>query len=238
MLVKQLKRRRQEALIGFFIMIGTYLLMVVGVLMIENYNKEMQKLQQVFVIGTLATMVVCFFLQLFVDSFWFLGEFNMAISMGQTRKSFVWCYELVSVLELFGMIGILRGLAAVEEGVYHWLLPGAKIIIAADVIFQWRILVGIVLGMIALQMLIQAMLLRYGMKVLWVMWIVWMLVAYTPHFLSRNSGFAGMVNQIMGWGFWMIGRFGGNFWIGVGAGIAGVIVGIAWKFLRRQQVTM
>lgn len=238
MIKKQLKRRKKEALWELLVIVGIYLFVMVIVLGIGIYHKNRQKFFEVFVAGTMFAMFAGMSVWLFVDSFYFLREFNIAVSMGQVRKKFVWCYELVSVLEILMMAVLLRGLAAIEEGIYHWLLPEAEVFLNVNKIFRWNKMIVIVLGIVAIQMLIQAMLLRYGMKVYWVIWFLGMLVTYTPRLVSEDSMLAKKGKEFVDWVVQIAKMFGGNFWIIVSLVGSGVLVGIAWCFLRKQQVTM
>lgn len=235
MIQKQLKRREKEIMIGFLILIGVYFF-VMGVVLVAGIYGN--RIYEVFMVGTLFAMGAGFSLQVFVSSFCFLREFNMAISMGQTRKRFVWCYELISVLEFLAITVLGRVFWAFEEQVYHWVIPKAHILFRAEVIFGWKQIIMIVLGAVAVQMLLQALVLRYGIKVYWGVWFIWMLVAYVPRMLHRDSIIARKGIAFMEWVVRMSVEFGENFWILAGLGVYGGLIGIAWMFLRRQQVTM
>ena len=235
MLEKQLKRREKEAGIGFLIMMGIYLL-AIGIVLVVKVH--LGSISEGFVAGTLSAAVIAACLWVFADSFYFCREFNIAVSMGQTRKQFVWCYELVSFLEILGMVVLVRGLWAVEEGIYHWLVPEAKIVFGAEEIF-WRKGIWIwVLGVIAGQMLLQALLLRYGLKIYWVIGFGGILLAGIPRMISENSGIARKGREIVEWIAGAAAEFGENVWILIGVVVSLGAVGIAWMFLRRQQVVM
>lgn len=238
MIKKQIKRRKKEARLELLVISGIYLFTIAVVLGIGIYHRNRQEVVEVFPAGSVFGILVGMSFWFFAGSFYFMREFNMAVSMGQTRKKFVWCYELVSVLEILAMLVLLKGFAAVEKGIYHWLLPEAKSFLEVNRIISWNRVAVIVLGVVAVQMLIQALLLRYGMKVYWVLWFIWMLAAYTPNFVSEESVIAKKGTEFVNWVIRAAELFGGNFWIIVCLLASGGFAGIAWYFLRRQQVTM
>ena len=235
MLKKQLKRREKELIIGLFILIGVYFLVMGVVLTMGIYGNG---LQEVFMAGTLFSMVLGLLLSSFIGPFSFLQEFNMAISMGQTRKRFVWHYELVSVLEFLAMAVLGKGFLVLEEQIYRWVMPEVRFLFRLDWIFEWKHVVIIILGVVAVHMLMQALVLRYGMKVYWGIWFVWMLLAYTPNLLSKDSAIVQKGMAFVGWVIQIAAEFGRNFWTLIGLGVFGGLVGIAWIFLRKQQVMM
>lgn len=239
MLKKQIKRREKEVLIGCSIMIGIYLFVLLIVLGVGIYQKQ-TTYTTIVASGSLFALIIGIFLKFFIESFYFLREFNIAISMGQTRKQFVWYYELVSLLEMFLMVGFVRGLWAIEEGIYYFVIPRVKFLVQTDMIFNWKRNILIIFGMVAIQMLMQALLLRYGMKIYWGIWIIWMLLCYTPSILSTHSDsvIAGKFIAFIKWFIHIATEFGESFWIGIGMIASGILVGIAWLFLRKQQVTM
>lgn len=238
MLQKQLKRRKKEALLFFLIIIAGYVIGVFSMLLISRKSAGEAAEKEVVLIGTVLAMTIGVCLQFFVDIFTFLQEFNIAISMGQTRKSFVWCYEFVSLLELLAVTIILRGFAEIEQLIYCIAVPDIKFLVKADVLVQLKIIVPIILGITAVQMLIQALLLRFGMKAFWGIWIVWMTLAFSPSVLSQNKALAEKMVNMAAVLFGVAVHLGEVFWIMAGVILAGIMAGTAWGFLRRQQVTM
>lgn len=234
MIQKQLRRRKKEALFLLLIIIVAYL---VGILMMIIISKKSAE-KEVFLVGTVLAMIIGAGLQFFSNILTFLQEFNIAISMGQTRKSFVWCYELVSFLELFAITVILRGLAEIEQLIYNIVMPDGKFLIRADVLVQLKIIVPIILGMTAVQMLLQALLLRFGMKAFWVIWIGWMLLCFSPSALRQNEVLSEKAANLAAALFTVVSHLGAVYWIMAGVILAGIMVGTAWGFLRRQQVTI
>ena len=213
---------------------AAYLIGVFVMLIASKKNTE----KEVFLIGTVLVMIIGACMQFFIDIFTFLQEFNIAISMGQTRKSFVWCYEFVSFLELFAITVMLRGLAEIEQLIYRIAMPNGRFLIKADMLVQLKIIVPIILGMIAVEMLLQAMLLRFGMKAFWVIWIIWMLLAFFPSTVMQNKVLSEKAANLAAALFSVAAHLGTMFWIMAGVILIGIMVGIAWRFLCRQQVTM
>ena len=240
MIKKQLKRREKEALFKILILTGVYLFVEILMLGIGIYNREKQTVFQEGLIpaGSLFAAIAELFLYFFGESFYFLREFNLAVSMGQTRKNFVWCYEVVSILEVVVLVGLLRGFVAIEEWLYHWLLPEAVFLVNGTMIFRWKIILGVLLLAAAVQMLIQALLLRYGIKIYIGIWFLWMLFAYTPRMIERDSLLAKKGMALVKWAGQVSAQFGGSIWIGIGLAAICILGGTAWGFLRKQQVTI
>ena len=67
-----------------------------------------------------------------------------------------------------------------------------------------------------------------------------MLLCYTPSILSTHSDsvIAGKFIAFIKWFIHIAIEFGESFWIGIGMIASSILVGIAWLFLRKQQVTM
>lgn len=234
MIQKQIKRRKKEALVFLLIMLGVYAVSLTAALIIGKKSEE----KEMFMIATLIAAAVGVGIPLFGDMFTFLLEFNIAVSMGQTRKSFVWCYELVSVLEFLAVIVISRALAEAEQMVYRMAMPDVEFIVKTDVIFQIKIIIPVILGLTAVQMFIQAMLLRFGLKAFWTMWLVWMALSLSPSALSRNQALSNKIYNTAKPLLITAAGFTAAFWILAGVIAAGILMGAAWGFLRKQQVTM
>ena len=113
--VKQIKRRTTETLQYLAIMAGGFLVGVAIVSAVALYFGD-GKEEGIFQLGVILALVITVFLQGFGTIFSFLGEFNLAISMGQTRKSFVWAYEAVSVIQIVVMAAVAFLMGFVEHG--------------------------------------------------------------------------------------------------------------------------
>lgn len=239
MIKKQLKRRQKEALLKFLILLGVYVFVVILMLGIEIYNREKQMVfqKQIIPAGSLFAGITGLFLYFLGESFYFFREFNLAVSMGQTRKKFVWCYEIVSILEVVVWIILLRGFVAIEEELYHWLLPEAVFLVKGTTIFQWKIIFAVLPLVASVQMLVQALVLRYGIKIYIGIWLLGMLLAYTPQ-MMKSSLLVQKGIALAKWAEQISKQFGEIIWIGMIFAAVCILGGIAWGFLRKQQVTI
>ena len=138
----QCKVRKAELLqcIGF--LAAAYLLGLVILGIVMNVAKG----EGSATVGTGMAVVFFFFLHLFGIAISFMQEFNVAVSMGATRKSFVASYALFNLLE----IAVLE-LEVILFGWFEKLLigvffPHTAMELDITVFFTWKYLLGVMLG--------------------------------------------------------------------------------------------
>lgn len=179
----QCKVRKAELLqcIGF--LAAAYLLGLVILCIVMNVAKG----EGSATVGTGMAVVFFFFLHLFGIAISFMQEFNVAVSMGATRKSFVASYALFNLLE----IAVLE-LEVILFGWFEKLLigvffPHTAMELDITVFFTWKYLLGVMLGFTILELFAGAVILKYGMKVLWVFWALWMAACLLPVRIAHNE---------------------------------------------------
>lgn len=226
----QCKVRKAELLqcIGF--LAAAYLLGLVILGIVMNVAKG----EGSATVGTGMAVVFFFFLHLFGIAISFMQEFNVAVSMGATRKSFVASYALFNLLE----IAVLE-LEVILFGWFEKLLigvffPHTAMELDITVFFTWKYLLGVMLGFTILELFAGAVILKYGMKVLWLFWALWMAACLLPVRIAHNEKIMGKLTEL---GLFFGGKITPQ---GIAAALivlAILVAGITWKILRRQRVT-
>lgn len=165
-------------------------------------------------------------------------KFNLAVSMGETRKRFMWGYLLFGLAELVGVQIAAGILQKVEIAIYGVLFGGTMIDgspIAGEVLASHLFLIE--LGILAVEMLAGALMLRFSSRVLWgVMAVVLGLPSaqrtliarglLPEHILVVQAQTAGKMDMVYA-----------ISWLAVYAAVWLLLLAAAWGLLRKQQVT-
>lgn len=186
-------------------------------------------------LGMLIGMIILVFMHFFGITFSFIGEFNMALSMGATRKSFVGSYALFNMVELAGLELLLFVLGKIELALISVIYPQCEIILDVTQYFQWKYLLAVIVGMTVVELFLGAVILRFGMKAFWVVWAIWMFLTLVPVKLSENEVMAAKMHQL-GEQIGLENIVQYLFAAGVVAAVIMAVLG--WNFLKKQRVTV
>ena len=189
----QCKVRKAELLQFLGITAVGYLIGLIVVFIVMNVAKE----NTCATAGTMLAVIAFAFIHLFGITLSFMGDFNMAISLGATRKSFVSGYVLFNLLEI----------AVLELEI-------------------------VVCGVV--EMFFGAVILRYGMKVLWILWAVWMIICLVPMNIAKNEKLSGELAKL---GLFLGGKFTPQGIVALVIALTIVVAAITWNILRKQRVT-
>lgn len=193
-----------------------------------------------FIFGALMSIMIGMMLIFFGGTLSFQADFNMAISLGKTRKQYVpakFCIILMNCA-LCMVITLLIG--SLEESLYKGMYPQARELLGMGTILKYPgYIVGIVFLAAVVILLVGALLLKFGMKIFWVIWVLWMISnTLIPRIITATEeapdSFWGRVGGMVA-GFF--GRFSEAQIIItlLISGLVGVI--IAFLLLRKQRVT-
>lgn len=233
-LVIQLKRRKEEFLQYVAIIGAAWLIGMVIVLLVCKLGGE----NSYITLGSLFGVMVMTLLFVFGEVFSFLQEFNLAISMGQIRRNFVWMYQLVSAVEIAILVFMLFLMHKLELLVYGLAMQEISPEFQLDVLFQLKYVIPAIIGTVAVEMLLQALFLRFGMKAFWGIWFAWMLVCIAPTRLLHNEKALAYAGKFFAPVIGLASNGGLVFWMVSGLLIIAVMMGIAWNMLRKQRVTV
>ena len=226
----QCKVRKAELLQFFGIVAGGYLVGLIIVFIVMNATKE----NSYATVGTMLAVIVFAFMHLFGISFSFMGDFNMAISLGATRKSFVSGYVLFNLLEIAVLEVEIVVFGVVEKLLLENAFPQAVMEIDLTNFFTWNYLSGVLVVFTAVEMFFGAVILRYGVKAFWVLWAIWMIVCLAPMNIEKNEKLSGELAKL---GLFLGGKLTPQGMVVLVIVLTIVVAAITWNILRKQRVT-
>ena len=227
----QCKTRKMEVLQFLVAAFGGYVFGIIVMMIIRANTVE----KECVTLGMLIGMIILVFMHFFGITFSFVGEFNMALSMGATRKSFVGSYALFNMVELAGLELLLFVLGKIELALISVIYPQCEIILDVTQYFQWKYLLAVIVGMTVVELFLGAVILRFGMKAFWVVWAIWMFLTLVPAKLSENEVIAAKMHQL-GEQIGLENIVQYLFAAGVVAAVIMAVLG--WNFLKKQRVTV
>lgn len=227
----QCKTRKMEVLQFLVAAFGGYVFGIIVMMIIRANTVE----KECVTLGMLIGMIILVFMHFFGITFSFVGEFNMALSMGATRKSFVGSYALFNMVELAGLELLLFVLGKIELALISVIYPQCEIILDVTQYFQWKYLLAVIVGMTVVELFLGAVILRFGMKAFWVVWAIWMFLTLVPAKLSENEVMAAKMHQL-GEQIGLENIVQYLFAAGVVAAVIMAVLG--WNFLKKQRVTV
>lgn len=174
MIKNQWRMRRSEVSVTLAVMAAVY---VMGMLLFGSVKAGDEQMRAVPV-GTLLACVIGGIMHVLCGCFSMSCGFNLAVSMGITRKRFVSSYMFFSICELVGVVLVASAFCAGELFINRISFAGVSAG-AQEVSFalpkEGELLLYaavVLLGMLASEMILSALLMRFGSNVMWVMWIV------------------------------------------------------------------
>lgn len=228
----QCKTRKMEVLQFLAVAFGSY---VFGIIVMMIIRANTMEENECVTLGMLIAMAALVFMHFFGIIFSFVGEFNMAISMGATRRAYVGSYALFNMAELAGLELLLFVLGKIESALMRVIYPQCEVILDLTQYFQWQYLLAVIVGMTIVELFLGAVILRFGMKAFWAIWAIWMFVTLVPAKLIENEALAAKMHQ-----FGMQIGFGNivQYLVVVGVIAAVIMAVLGWNFLKKQSVTV
>lgn len=226
----QCKVRKTELLQFLGITAVGYLIGLIVVFIVMNVAKE----NTCATAGTMLAVIVFALMHLWGISFSFIGDFNMAVSMGVTRKSFAAGYALFNLLEIAVLELEIVVFGVLEKFLLKTAFPQAAVEADMTNFFTWNYLSGVVVVFTTVEMFFGAVILRYGMKVLWILWAVWMIICLVPMNIAKNEKLSGELAKL---GLFLGGKFTPQGIVALVIALTIVIAVITWNILRKQRVT-
>lgn len=226
----QCKVRKTELLQFLGITAVGYLIGLIVVFIVMNVAKE----NTCATAGTMLAVIVFALMHLWGISFSFMGDFNMAVSMGVTRKSFAAGYALFNLLEIAVLELEIVVFGVLEKFLLKTAFPQAAVEADMTNFFTWNYLSGVLVVFTAVEMFFGAVILRYGMKVLWILWAVWMIICLVPMNIAKNEKLSGELAKL---GLFLGGKFTPQGIVALVIALTIVVAAITWNILRKQRVT-
>lgn len=146
------------------------IIIVLIIMAAEGSGEEYGKL------GSLMALMMGTIALLFGGVFSVQSDFNLAISMGKTRKHFVPARYLMLLLDTLMVWGIATLINLTEGALYEAIYPGAVCELGMRFLYQNpAVVTGILLVVPMLLLLLGALLMKFTAKIFWVLWAFWML---------------------------------------------------------------
>lgn len=163
-----------------------------------------------------------------------LSAFELAVSMGATRKQFVRSYAAFSLLELIFACVLIRVLYGFEKMFYLKMFGLATYETAGLSAWGYPVsAVCVIAGLLAAETFCGALILKFGVRAVVGLWLFFMAICYLPGILPRMEIFSDILAAVQP------GR--DNFsavpgMLAVFAFVCAALLSAAWGMLRRQQV--
>lgn len=185
-----------------------------------------------FLLGTVMAAVGCVMIGLIMGMLGYGASFNMMVSMGRTRKEFYIVNFVFSVINNLVSMAAILAFLAVEKGFGMLVYRDVEHYAATEHVFlDFRVIIGYVLGMAVLRLILGALFLKFGNKLMWFFWGICMLMV-----IFSKSTYAVMT--------WLIGA--GKGFLNLAeilqvltiAAAGAVLAWLAWMFTRKRAVTI
>lgn len=171
---RQWMRRREEFLGCFAALAVGY---VMGYLLSGNTERGAEVFRVGILLGSIFGYGAALLIHVIYGVFTMPGEFNLVVSMGETRKQFVREQLMFGLAELVGIQIAVDILQKIQMAIYGVLFDGMPMTgrhAAGGFLSGYLFLLE--LGILVVELLVGALLLRFGPKVLWgVMAVVFVL---------------------------------------------------------------
>lgn len=191
-------------------------------------------------IGAIIGLIIGMMFILILNIFSLPQYFNMAITMGKTRKHFVPARFLFMVVNSTLCLITVLGITLVENFMYPIFYPGTVCAFdMMELLFHPAALVGFLFGVPAITLVCGACTLKFGPKCTWVFWALWMLFCIGfPRMLDAVNAETDSIWKRMGEGFVNFVSDLTAVQVVIGMLIAGLVaLGAAYALLRKQRVT-
>ena len=167
-------------------------------------------------------------------------RFRLAISMGNTRKSYLLCDPIITALT--SLIGILVAwfIYVGEKALYSFLYPGFENDLPLDVMFTWKIVLIIVGVTVVLDLVMSATMQRFGTRGFLTVWFFFCAsFMIFPRMISAHvDGSTSILARIGGFILSAIETIPGKGWIAIGIAVALILVFFSVNTFRKAEVTL
>lgn len=196
------------------------------------------EVESVFLGGTLLALIMVPFVQILVGTSMMALHFNIAVSMGTTRRRVVPAFMVFVFLGELLAVGVAYLLYHLEKWIFSIAYTGMDVELDFGFVFRWNYILLACFAIVALNMLMGALFLKYGKKALTVFWIIWMVACIgmprLAHMLksTQDNAFLRVCRKVLDvlYGFTENGILTGVFLC------SAVFILLAWLMLRKQQV--
>lgn len=193
--------------------------------------------------GTFLAIMIAVIMYILIGMFGFAADFNQAVSMEMSRKSFAVGYYVQTTLSAALVSAIVAGIFLLERTLYKGMYAGATL----DGDFgdfnlgmtQWlAVFLGAVILLPALRFILGAFVIRFQKVGLWTLWALWMLLCLTGDRILKacvhpDTPLGKACRSVL---VFLQGLPEAALYA-MGAGVVVLLVFGAWLLIRRQAVT-
>lgn len=186
--------------------------------------------------GTIAALMMAVIMQIMIRVIVFPKNYNLAVSMGITRREFLIGYQLYNLLEFVIVIFGVWVLYLIEGVVAKVCFSNEPMAEYMDIIFQIKFIVPVLLVLCCLEIFVEAVTMRFGAKAWWTLWAFWMAMCLGgPKLLVK--GVKGMLPAGMQKLGSLLVAGGPVLWVSCSAVFLVVLLIVSWNIMKKQQVT-
>lgn len=167
-------------------------------------------------------------------------RFHLAVSMGQTRRSYLLCDPLVSLG--VGGLGVAVAWCAyqLESWLYTVLYPGYENDIPLDSVYQLKYILPVLIALALADIIFTAITLRFGVKTFSVVWVCFCFsFLIIPRAIEAyGEGSRSLFGRIGGVIVTVAGALPVKAWIGVGAALLLMVLALAVNVFRKAEAKL
>lgn len=187
-----LKLHKSSFLISFLVELGGFLF---GFLLVNLIMRLDDDPGSWFCMGTLMALAMGVMVLFLMGGLGYSNEFQLALSMGRTRKAFMASYALRLLLQIIMSYILILAVYHLELAIYPLLFPGYEIEVAFSFLTNWKVILPSALAILVLAMFLGAIYGRYGKKGLWLSYLIWMFCCFVlPRTMDDDLG-SGVLDQ-------------------------------------------
>lgn len=151
-------------------------LFLFGELILVFAVRGMGETDSIFPLGTLMALTVPVFIMLFLGMGSLPLYFNLLVGMGMTRKRLIPMIFGFSFLKNIIGMWIAYLFYHLETWMFRSAYAGIRNELDLRFVFQWKYIIPVGMVVVALDVLMGALWLKYGKKALTIFWILWMAI--------------------------------------------------------------
>ena len=167
-------------------------------------------------------------------------RFRLAVTMGQTRKSFLLWDTVITLLTAVAGIFAAWVLWHGEAGLYRLLYPGYTNDISMELVFRWQIIAALLVALPVVTVFFTGITHRFGTRGFGVLWILlWAGCMLVPAAVGKASDGGTSLLARMGDGIlWLVGALPPAAWAGAGVALLIVLMIAGVRCLSRAEVKL
>lgn len=191
-------------------------------------------------LGSFVAALIAIMLYLLLGIFGFMSDFNLAVSLGVTRKRFAVGYLLRCLLTSALITGIMALFYLLESNLYAKVFKDAVLEMDFAEGVTVKIFLVIMFVIPVIRFAVGAFITRFQKVGFWVLWAVWMIgclggsrLVHRIRLLQNDTGVMGQVIRSVQA---FVKQSPQAVLAVLGAGVLILFIGLGWLFIRRQAV--